>query len=95
MTTQEAIELLDNLIGMIEDNHNNDYDKAFRMAIEALEKQIPKNWIAEDIGEGDCAWTCPSCNSVFVLMYGTPQDNEYNYCPNCGQAMAERKGSVV
>ena len=36
MTAQEAIKLLDTLDGMIEDNHNSDYDSAFKMAIEAL-----------------------------------------------------------
>ena len=36
MTKQEAIDLLDNLIGMIEDNHGSDYDSAIRMAIDAL-----------------------------------------------------------
>ena len=42
MTKQEAIDLLDNLIGMIEDNHGSDYDSAIRMAIDALEsKWIP------------------------------------------------------
>ena len=29
--------LLDNLLGMIEDNHNADYDMALKMGIEALE----------------------------------------------------------
>ena len=38
MTKEEAINLLDNLIGMIEDNHNSDYDTAFKMAIKALEQ---------------------------------------------------------
>ena len=38
MTREEAIDLLDNLIGMIEDNHNSDYDTAFNMAIKALEQ---------------------------------------------------------
>lgn len=42
MTNQEAIDLLDNLIGMIEDNHGSNYDSAIRMAIDALEsKWIP------------------------------------------------------
>lgn len=36
MTKEEAIELLDNLIGMIEDNQGNDYDAALKMAIAAL-----------------------------------------------------------
>ncbi len=39
MTNQEAIDLLDNLIGMIEDNHGSDYDSAIRMAIDALKNQ--------------------------------------------------------
>ena len=39
MTKKEAIELLDNLIGMVEDNQNNDYDEALKMGIKALENQ--------------------------------------------------------
>ena len=38
MTREEAIDLLNNLIGMIEDNHNSDYDKALIMAIRSLKK---------------------------------------------------------
>jgi hypothetical protein len=33
---REAIDLLDNLIGMLEDNHNSNYDAALQMAIKAL-----------------------------------------------------------
>ena len=36
MKREEAIELLEDLYGEIEDNHGRDYDEAFRMAIEAL-----------------------------------------------------------
>ena len=39
MTKEKAIELLDNLIGMIEDNHGADYDTALHMAIKALEQE--------------------------------------------------------
>lgn len=47
MTNKEAIDLLDNLIGMVEDNQGNDYDVAIRMAIEALSKMDSKEnyWI--------------------------------------------------
>ena len=38
MTKDKAIDLLDNLIGMIDDSHGNDYDEALRMGIEALRK---------------------------------------------------------
>ncbi len=39
MTREEAIDLLDNLIGMVEDNHKSDYDMALQMAIQALEQE--------------------------------------------------------
>ena len=39
MTREEAIELLEDLDGAIEDNHGRDYDEAFRMAIEALQRE--------------------------------------------------------
>ena len=39
MTREEAIGLLDNLIGMLEDNHNSNYDTALQMAIKALEHE--------------------------------------------------------
>ena len=38
---QTAIDLLDNLIGMVEDNHGSDYDAALRMGIEALKAEEP------------------------------------------------------
>lgn len=52
------------------------YCKAAAIAIEALEKQIPKdmNWIEEDVFE------C-SCGEELNSGYG------WKYCPNCGQAI--------
>lgn len=38
MTKEEAIELLEDVIGFVEDNQGRDYDTAFRMAIEALKE---------------------------------------------------------
>lgn len=38
MTGEKAKDLLDNLVGMIEDNHNNDYDVAIKMGIKAIEQ---------------------------------------------------------
>ena len=38
MTNKEAIDLLDNLIGMVDDNHDSDYDTALRMGIKALKQ---------------------------------------------------------
>ena len=40
MDREKAIDLLDNLIGMIEDNQENDYDEALKMGINALAIQL-------------------------------------------------------
>ena len=40
MDRETAIDLLDNLIGMVEDNHGSDYDKAIHMGIDALKMQL-------------------------------------------------------
>lgn len=39
MDRKEAADLLDNLIGMVEDSHGADYDTALKMGIEALSAQ--------------------------------------------------------
>lgn len=39
MTKEKAKDLLDNLIGFVEDNHGSDYDEALKIAIKALEEK--------------------------------------------------------
>lgn len=88
MTRETAINLLDDLIGMVEDNQQNDYDEAFKMAIRSL-----KSW-DEDVtpvvhGEwcmsndplriSQYQWYCSNCHSEELY--------EYKYCPNCGARM--------
>ena len=34
-------------------------------------------------------YRCSVCGEDFVLIDGTPSDNLYNYCPNCGAKMDE------
>ena len=48
MTREEAIDLIDNLDGFIEDNQGNDYDAAFKMAIEALKAQLSQEGTTSD-----------------------------------------------
>ena len=94
MTESEAIEKLKNmrLFMQIEDKNNDckftedDY-KANEMAIQALEKQIPKKPIMkqyfEDL-EDECL-CCPTCGEI--LTDRIPADNKtfYFHCMNCGQ----------
>lgn len=55
-------------------------------AIAALEKQIPQKWEYERVNDDD-TYVCPCCKEYWYMDYGTPATNEYNYCPNCGQAL--------
>lgn len=65
----------------------DNYEDADRI-IKALEKQIPKEPHYDGDGyapDGSFVWDewlCPKCNSRFEVDY-----DEYDYCPNCGQAI--------
>ena len=94
MTESEAIEKLKNmrLYMQIEDKNNDckftedDY-KANEMAIQALEKQIPKKPIMKQYFEDleDEYLCCPTCGEI--LTDRIPDDNKtfYFHCMNCGQ----------
>ena len=51
MTEEKAIDLLDNLLGMIEDNQGNDYDTALKMGIQALKERESMLYTDDDIHE--------------------------------------------
>ena len=82
MTESEAVEKLKNmrLFMQITDKNSehkfaeDDY-KANEMAIQALEKQIPKK---PDFTEDKEFALCPCCNGKGLL-------NKQKYCDNCGQ----------
>ena len=45
-----------------------------------------KQW--EEYGFED-TYECTVCKTPFVLIDGTPMDNEYYFCPHCGADMRE------
>ena len=47
------------------------------------------HWIEKDGFDGDTYYDCSECGESFCLIDGTPTDNLYNYCPNCGAKMEE------
>lgn len=48
----------------------------------------PKQKTGRWIYMKDCEdWFCSNCKDIFMLLEGTPKDNDYNYCPNCGAKM--------
>lgn len=89
MTEEKAMDLLDNLIGMVEDNHNSDYDTALKMGIKALEQEPRKgHWINKQRLFDSCSAECSSCHK---RSNGYMHDNGfslestyYDFCPKCG-----------
>lgn len=82
---KEAIKMFQNLI--FAENHKIAENHCRKLAIEALEKQIPKKPIEKDIGKlkiPDTAF-CPTCGNPVIK---DEADNyEQAYCCYCGQAI--------
>ena len=52
------------------------------------EKERKKGkWIEQDDGWDGVYYECSECKEAFTLIDGTPTDNLYNFCPNCGADM--------
>ena len=72
-------------------------NEALKKAIERVNKlpsvtQRSGKWIEKDGWDGDVYYECSVCEEPFCLIDGTPTDNMYNYCPNCGAKMVEPQG---
>lgn len=50
---------------------------------------IHAQWITAPSGlwDEDNIYKCSACGEEFVLYNGTPEDNQYKYCPHCGAKM--------
>ena len=88
MKPEEAIKMLKYNSNVIHKTINGETDinevEALDMAISALEKQIPKELIAEGDGYADGSivydiFYCPSCD------HRMEEIEVGDYCPNCGQ----------
>ena len=100
MTIEKAIEQLEDLIkeaeshmtgNKIDDEIPIDDKTALEMAIQALEKQIPKKVKREFATEGGCITcfetdVCPACGKDFYIE-DLGQTMYCSFCPDCGQAL--------
>lgn len=71
------------------------YDDAIIIALDKIpaadvRPAVRGKWIdRDDKYYGWNMWGCSACGEEFVLTEGTPDMNEYHYCPNCGAMMEE------
>lgn len=86
MTPKEAIEQLESLIINSQYFHDEEGDiwekdiEALNMAIEALEKQIPKKPIDKTKSTDDYGY-CPNCKTII------DDYSDFKFCSTCGQAI--------
>ena len=80
MTEQEAIKLFKDRLELTDYRKQApEYYEAMELAVKALEKQIPKtiyNFVDDDTFE-------TSCCGIDIT------DEDYRYCPECGQLLGE------
>ena len=90
MTNKETMEKLKYSIepnqGFIE--LRKQIEGAIKMAIEALEKQIPEipDYEGDGYADGELVydtWICPRCGRHYEIDY-----DHYVYCPECGQLIS-------
>ena len=90
MTPKEAIETIKIAIAEVEWNYPLNYAVAFEIAIEALEKQIPRK-PTEKVQEGfdfevaHCL-VCSYCNAPIVNVW-SKVEYKPKFCHYCGQAL--------
>jgi hypothetical protein len=97
VTESEAIKICNTIVfatsfsnpqGIPLNTTKEELTEAMRIAIRALEKQIPKKPTYEGDGyapDGTLiydTWICCCCDKRYEVDY-----DDYDYCPNCGQKL--------
>ena len=69
-------------------NHYPCKDVQAIMDLPSVQPQRMKGeWETIDGWDGDEVYRCSVCGEEYVLIDGTPKDNGYHFCPNCGSDM--------
>jgi len=100
MTKEEAIYRLKNTAWLGTDKDREETEQAVEMAIEALQREIPKNPVVNYVADSDGArrlediWTedsllCPVCHTYFGEAF------DEGYCRKCGQKLIQKRIRVI
>ena len=90
MEENQAIEIVKKEKAYMDSHAGKAQSEAFQMAINALEKQIPKKPRKTDSYRGVLkrvyAYVCPTCGNVCLEKYMNERQNTM-FCWNCGQKL--------
>ena len=90
MTENEAIKLIENDLKLHSKDLSSKYKNGLRMAIQALEKQMPKKLIFDFNSSDTLSKFHCDCGKIIWVHHdiGTMDNNDApNYCDNCGQKL--------
>ena len=90
MIESEAIELIEKDLKLHSKDLSSKYKNGLRMAIQALEKQIPKKPIFDFNSSDTLSKFHCDCGKIIWVHHdiGTMDNNDApNYCDNCGQKL--------
>lgn len=91
MTLDEAIKVINNRYEIMNYCENARLEKALEIAIESLEKQIPKKPVKSKkprygMGYDYYDWECPTCGSFLAFESDLGRLKKIHHC-KCGQAI--------
>lgn len=94
MTYKEVYEYLKAVQGALNNKpiSNKNAIQINDLAIKAVEKQIPKRPLLQDIHDGnngllDYLYNCPICHMFVCYATELRIEEKFAYCPSCGQAL--------
>lgn len=95
----DADHFRDRVTGKVEANRKDGNSLISNILLEILAVEVDNeptvdtlkhgHWIGDECNIGDMIYICSACKEEFILETGTPEENLYNYCPNCGAKMDE------
>ena len=71
------------------DSHNEKchfYNDHFVPAADVV-AVVHGRWLEQEAPNMDTYYDCSACGESFCFIEGSPKDNLYTYCPNCGAKM--------
>ena len=93
ISRQAVLEQINCWIGSGEYRYTNatDYLTKRITSLPSVSTEKTGRWIEQEGYDGDTYYDCSECGESFCLIDGTPTDNLYNYCPNCGAKMGVKE----
>ena len=75
------------------DGRHEKHDKVCRFIADVILSALPSadavqgEWIEVEDYNGDVHYKCDQCGEEWTFPFGTPKENNANFCPNCGAIM--------